>query len=142
MKEKKLIIGATAIIAIIIIIGVVLKMSGDNEQDNPATSATQTTTAVQVKDDGETNFWDNVEIYEGDGNVTAVDETDDNGQVVPNESGENATKAKKDDTTKKEGSTDINLEAGGDAETGETISEEYPGQADGWSPIVSPDDLD
>ena len=24
---------------------------------------------------------------------------------------------------------------------GETVTEEYPGQDDGWSPIVSPDDL-
>jgi anionic cell wall polymer biosynthesis LytR-Cps2A-Psr (LCP) family protein len=51
--------------------------------------------------DKETNYWDNVEVYE-DGDST-----------------ENVTNEK-----------------------GETVTEEYPGEDSGWSPIVSPDDLE
>lgn len=37
---------------------------------------------------------------------------------------------------------DVPAKEGAKDDEGESVSEEYPGQNDGWSPIVSPEDLE
>ncbi|MBE5959239.1 MAG: hypothetical protein E7254_10325 [Lachnospiraceae bacterium] len=173
MKEKKLIIGFTALIIIALcILGIVNGTKKDKEETKPGN------TAKATSEDG-TNFWDNVEVFEGEETVveavTNEDgdiETDANGEFVTvvykksdiNKETEKSTeksksdkKDKKKDKNKSKDNSKDDKETpdldGGDIQVieesyvqptdknGETISEEYPGQADGWSPIVSPDDL-
>lgn len=180
MKEKKLIIGVTAVIVLIIAIIAIVSLTGKDKEGK------EDGTTNAVVNDGETttNFWDNVQIFEGDGDTpTETKENDGAGSVVETETdsdGNIVTKKadnKSETTTKKtnkkgdkgnnnqgnqgnenNNSTDksssddpaiddfVIFEDGGNQEeptdkNGETVSEEYPGQADGWSPLVSPDDL-
>ena len=199
MKEKKLIFGSTAAIAVVILIIALVSINKPAKEEE--TSPVKGTNA-----NGEvtTNFFDNIDVYEGerevvtdaDGNVIAkksddvqgevvtdkdgnqvidIDmnggETDENGETVKpvaeedknNKDGDKKdnTDTKKDDkkdSKDKKNDNDKDSDDDGDivddfvvieeddvnqptAENGETISEEYPGQADGWSPIVSPDEL-
>lgn len=198
MKEKKLIIGATVIIAIAVIIALIMVNGNQDKETKEVNNSVETTAGEET-----TNFWDNIEIFEGDGEViqeTEIQtEIDENGEVItkvvvlnPNSSVENgndnagddsssesSTKSgKKDKKGKKSdsnsdnnGASDNNAEnSNGNSNEGnnsgdnssdkngndagnnsgensgnnsdnEETTESYPGEADGWSPLVSPDDL-
>ncbi len=114
MKGIKKIIGVVivAVLLIVVVLFSAVSLNKNAKKDEATTkeaaqvvtNENATTQNADKSDDGETNFWDNISVYE-------------------------ETKA----SDKKEAPTDKN---------GETKTEAYPGENDGWSPIVSPDDLE
>lgn len=116
-KNKK--VGILAGVIIILIIGAVAlgvngRDKGNTNTNNNQTSSTSGAGAAKDGADNATNYWDNVDVIEdGDKQET---KTKKNGEVVTEE-----PETDKD---------------------GKEVTEAYPGQNDGWSPIVSPDDLE
>ena len=80
-----------------------------NEQTNDTKEYATLEDITETAGDSETNYFDNVSVYEGEG------------------------------TTKKAGSSKKNKKKNNKNQ--ETESEAYEGQNDGWSPVVSPEDL-
>lgn len=136
MKNKVLISVVSAIIVIVAIV-VIAVVSDDKEVKKPTeeiTTVAQTTLADDVTlpdlelpgdEDGETKKKDDKKDSDKD-----EDETNywDNVQVI--EDG---------------GETEVLLDENGEKvtdEEGNFVYEEYPGQNDGWSPIVKPEDLE
>lgn len=130
MNKKIVRTVVVVVIAVLVIAAVVLHEKNKNTKNNNETTVTQTTadangkTDEQANDtkeyatleditettgDSETNYFDNVSVYEGEG------------------------------TTKKAGSSKKNKKKNNKNQ--ETESEAYEGQNDGWSPVVSPEDL-
>ena len=155
MKDKKIIIASGVILVVLVIVIAIAATSGKGKK-----AVTQDVTTVY---DG-TNFWDTVDIFEGDGDIVEFETvTDEAGEVVTDESGESATvavvngggneqktdaakdndkdKNKDKDKDTKEGNADNKGGKDDDSKESESMSEEYPGQNDGWSPIVRPEDL-
>lgn len=110
-KRTKTVISVLVIIAIIVaVIAIAVVKTGnqsDIEKEKITTSQNNSVKNTEIQkttesgdSDTQTNFWDDVEVYE---------------------------------ETSGEAKTDKN---------GETITESYPGEDEGWSPLVSPDDLE
>lgn len=128
MNKKIVRTVVVVVIAVLVIAAVVLHEKNKNTtNNNETTTVTQTTADANEKaneqtndtkeyatleditetaGDSETNYFDNVSVYEGEG------------------------------TTKKASSSKNNKK-----KNKETESEAYEGQNDGWSPVVSPEDL-
>ncbi len=118
-KKKKVIavVAAAVVLVVVIIVGVSIGQNnkkshtqnittisnGESGVSGENSSSQESLTAAEDannKGNKETNYWDNVEVYE--------------------------------ETQRQEDITNKN---------GEKVTEAYPGEQDGWSPIVSPDDL-
>ncbi len=130
MNKKIVRTVVVVVIAVLVIAAVVLHEKNKNTQNNnETTTVTQTTADANGKTDeqandtkeyatleditettgvSETNYFDNVSVYEGEGTTK---------------------KAKKSKNNKNNNKSQ------------ETESEAYEGQNDGWSPVVSPEDL-
>lgn len=116
-KKKKIIFGAVAIIVIIAIIIGILVINGTGKTDGDKKTENVSVTTTVSSDMEEVTFTDEpTEAKENE------EETNfwDNVEVI-------------EQTDSNEPKTDKN---------GETVTEAYPGENDGWSPIVSPDDLE
>lgn len=122
-KTKKIIIGVVAVIAIVVI-GIVVAKMGSNPETKKETENVGATTEASVDANAEeVTFAEDEKAEDGKNDKGNSDEETnfwDNVEVI-------------EQTDSTEVKTDKN---------GETITESYPGEDDGWSPIVSPDDLE
>lgn len=142
-KNKKTLMIIAGIIALIAIVIAIMVSCGDNKGEAETTTAETTVEATTAEATAE-------DMTIADENETPGDleipETDENGEVVT----EKETKKKKEDKDKEttnywdtvEVIEDVNETETVTDENGETITEEYPGQHSGWSPIVKPEDLE
>lgn len=123
-KNKKLIIGAVVIVVVLIITMIIIKINIGNGDKN--TSDTVTTVAGQVQEKNASGDEEYVTLPEQTEKTEEVSETNyfDNMSIYE----ETSKKAKKKNKKNKKNK---NQE-----------TEAYPGENDGWSPIVSPDDLE
>lgn len=135
MDKKKKNIIAIAVVAVILIAIVVLVVVGRNNKDDKEKESMVTTTVST-----ETTITDKNADKATDPQDLPVDDE----ETTKKKSG-----SKKKDKNKETNFWDnvsvIEETQRSEPKTnkkGETITEEYPGQNDGWSPIVSPDDLE
>lgn len=140
-KKKNIIaIALVAVIVIAIIVAVVVSKKGKND-----TPQTNNPTAAQVE----------TTVAAGNENVTTAENGNEDLPVAGDEttakSSKNSKKSsKKGNKNNKETNYWDNISIIEETQNkepktnkkGETVTEEYPGQDDGWSPIVSPDDLE
>ena len=140
-KKKNIIaIALVAVIVIAIIVAVVVSKKG-KDSDTPQTN---NATAAQVE----------TTVTAGNENVTTAENGNEDlpvvGDVITAKSKKNSKKSsKKGNKNNKETNYWDNISIIEESQNkepktnkkGETVTEEYPGQDDGWSPIVSPDDL-
>lgn len=139
-NKKRNIIGIAILLIIAVIIIVVLVVScSKKEKSDGMFRTTQELFTSQEESKTETQV------------VTCEAVTNQKGEKVTNEKGEAVTKKskkKKEKTTNFWDSISVYEDTKPAKETepktnkkGETVTEAYPGANDGWSPIVSPDDL-
>ena len=95
----------------VIVIAIIVAVVVSKKGKDSDTPQTNNATAAQVE----------TTVKAGNENVTTAE----NGNEDLPVAGDETTAKSKKNSNKK----------------GETVTEEYPGQDDGWSPIVSPDDL-
>lgn len=145
-KKKKNIIAIVlvAVIIIAIIVAVVASKKGkDDVTQNGSTTAAQVETTVSS---GGVN---------GDADVTTAENANGDLPVAGDETTAKSSKdskkgSKKGNKNNEETNYWDNISIIEEPQNkepktnkkGETVTEEYPGQDDGWSPIVSPDDLE
>ena len=140
-KKKNIIaIALVAVIVIAIIVAVVVSKKGKND-----TPQTNNATVAQVE----------TTVAAGNENVTTAENGNEDLPVAGDETTAKSSKSSKKSSKKgnknnKETNYWDNISIIEETQNkepktnkkGETVTEEYPGQDDGWSPIVSPDDLE
>lgn len=121
-KNKKLVIGAVVILIVLIIAIIILKININNDDKNASDMVTTVVGQVQEKNVSDNEYVTLPEQTE----ETKVSETNyfDNMSIYEETSKKAKKKNKKDKKNKNQ------------------ETEAYPGENDGWSPIVSPDDLE
>ena len=124
-KERIVMIVAVIVLVAVIVIAVAVTLNNagiGNKGKEEKTTSTEVLTFEEPETEGdakseESDYWNNVQVYEE--TVAKEMVTNKKGEAVTDKNGENVTVDKK-----------------------EKVSEAYPGEAEGWSPIVSPDDLE
>lgn len=140
MKDNKVKIISTVIIVIVIVavLGVVISKNSGKDSDSKEQPVTiQQTEGVQNESQqGESQQ----EALSSSENVTS------NNEKAQGKKSKKNKKDKKNETTNYWDGVQVYEETGSNEEMtnekGEKITEAYPGENDGWSPIVSPDDLE
>ena len=127
MKNKKIIIGIIVVVVLVaaaIVVAVCVKKSGDNAKKIETTETVAVTTKVDKdakkkdakKEKQKETAWDGVEVVEentkADSDKQVLYKRNKKGEIVTNKKGEKVTRKPK-----------------------------YAGEDEGWSPIVTPDDL-
>lgn len=144
MDKKKKNIIAIALVAVIVIAIIVAVVVSKKSKDSD-TPQTNNATAVQVE----------TTVTAGNENVTTAENGNEDLPIVGDETTAKSRKSSKKSSKKgnknnKETNYWDNISIIEESQNkepktnkkGETVTEEYPGQDDGWSPIVSPDDLE
>ena len=137
-KKTKIIVGIVVAVIVVAVLGVVISQNvGKKGKSENIQTSSQNTESRQVESQQAESKQEDTTLSEG---VTT------GGEEKQTQKGKKKKKADQNATTNYWDNVQVYEDAGSDEEItnekGEKITEAYPGENDGWSPIVSPDDLE
>ena len=137
-NKTKLISAVIIVIVIVAVLGVAISKNAEKNSDakKQPTTTLQTESVQNESQQGESQQ----EMISSFENASSINEE---GTTKKNKKNK---KSKKEEATNYWDNVQVYEETGSNEEMtnekGEKITESYPGENDGWSPIVSPDDLE